>query len=88
MRATPDSVLAECHAVARTGIFVLAEHALQRANERRIGRADIRSALASATAAALQDNGRWLITGGTGLDGESVVLAVSLNRGFVIVTLF
>jgi hypothetical protein len=38
------------------------------ANERPIGRSALRNALAEATQAALQNNGRWLVTGGTDLD--------------------
>jgi hypothetical protein len=85
---TADHVLAECHAAGRTGIFVLGDHALERANERKIGRRDLRNALSEATRAALQNNGRWLVTGGSGLDGDPVTLVVTVYRGLVIVTLY
>jgi hypothetical protein len=81
-------VLAECHAAGRTGIFILDDHALQRADERQLRRKDIRKALAEATQAALQDNARWHVSGGTDLDGEPVTLVVKLYRGLVIITLF
>lgn len=88
MPARPDAVLAECHAAGQTGIFILGDHALERANERKIGRRDIRNALAEATDAVLQENTRWLVTGGHDLDGEAVTLVVKLYRGLVIITLY
>jgi hypothetical protein len=85
---TADHVLAECHAAGRTGIFVLGDHALERADERKIGRRDLRNALSEANQATLQDNGRWLIDGGNDLDGDPVTLVVAFYRGLVIVTLY
>jgi uncharacterized protein DUF4258 len=80
---TADEVLAECHAAGRAGIFILSDHALDRANERNIRREDIRNALSQAAAATLPDNGRWLVTGGADLDGDAVTLVIRLYRGLV-----
>jgi hypothetical protein len=80
--------LAECHAAGRTGIFLLGEHAADRARERNIGKEDIRNALGGSTSATLQDNGRWYVSGGADLEGDAVNFAVSFERGLVIVTLF
>jgi hypothetical protein len=86
--ATPAAVLAECHAAGSSGIFIISEHALDRAQERKIGRLDVRNALTGATAAELQDNGRWSVTGGADLEGVPVELIVAFDRGFVIVTVY
>ena len=88
MQLTEDQVIAECHAAGGTGVFVLEQHALDRADERRIGRRDLRNALSTATRATLQANGRWLVAGGADLDGVPVSLVVRFYRGLVIVTLF
>jgi len=86
--STPAVVLGECHAAGQTGIFLLGQHAADRARERHIDIDDIRNALRGATQATLQDNGRWYVTGGVDLDGVSVDMAVSVQRGFVVITLF
>lgn len=80
--------MAECHTAGRSGIFILGDHALDRADERNLRREDIRNALSQANDAALQDNGRWLVTGGTDLDGDAVTLVIVLHRGVVVITLF
>jgi hypothetical protein len=85
---SPAAVLAECHAAGRTGIFLLGEHAADRARERNLDIDDIRNALRGSTAAKLQDNGRWKVSGGSDLEGEPVTFAVTVERGLVIVTLF
>jgi len=85
---TSASVLVECHAAGRTGIFLLGEHAADRARERRIEIDDIKHALRGATAATLQDNGRWKVSGGLDLEGDAVTFIVMLERGLLIVTLF
>jgi len=38
--------------------------------------------------AVLRENGRWVVTGGTDLDGEAVTLVVKLYGGRVIITLY
>ncbi len=85
---TPAAVLAECHAAGISGVFVMTDHAMDRAEERNIGRKDVRNALTGATAATLQDNGRWYITGGVDLDGVTVTLVVKVVGGILVVTLF
>jgi hypothetical protein len=59
--------------------------ARHRAQDRSQG---VRNALTEASSAALQNNGRWLVTGGTDLDGDPVTLVVTFYRGLVIVTLY
>jgi hypothetical protein len=86
--STPAAVLAECHAAGRTGIFLLGEHAADRAQERNLDIDDIRNALRGSTAAALQDNGRWKVSGGSDLEGEPIAFIVQFERGLLIVTLF
>jgi hypothetical protein len=66
----------------------MSDHAMDRAEERSIGRKDVRNALTGATAATLQDNGRWSITGGVDLDGVTVTLVVKVVGGILVVTLF
>jgi hypothetical protein len=78
----------KCHAAGRTGVFMLEDHALARADEGKIGRRDLRNALSEATRAALQANGRWLVTGVADLDDVPVTLVVRFYRGLVIVTLY
>ena len=53
-----------------------------------LGRKDVRNALAGATSATLQDNGRWEITGGVDLEGIPVTLVVKVFGGLLVVTLF
>lgn len=86
--SNPADVLAECHAAGASGIFMVSMHAAQRAQQRNIDRDDVRHALQGSTAAQLQGNGRWTITGGLDLGGAPVTLVVSVFRGLVIVTLF
>lgn len=71
-----------------SGAFILGHHALSQARKRNIGRLDIRNAMTEATAATLQDNSRWSVTGGTDLQGVAVTLIVSFRQGVLIVTLF
>lgn len=85
---TPAAILAECHAAGVSGIFMMSGHAMDRAEERNIGRKDVRKVLANATAATLQNNGRWAITGGEDLEGVAVTLIVQLVNGLLVVTLF
>jgi hypothetical protein len=80
--------LDECRAAGRTGVFLLSEHAADRARGRNISPGDLRNALEGATSATLQENGRWYVVGGEDLDGDPINLAVSFERGMVIVTLF
>lgn len=47
---TPAAVLAECHAAGVSGVFIMSDHAMARAEERNIGRKDVRHALSGATA--------------------------------------
>ena len=61
---------------------------MNRADERNIGRKDVRNALSGAMAATLQDNGRWYITGGVDLEGVSVALVVKVVGGLLVITLF
>jgi hypothetical protein len=82
-------ILSECHQAGATGIFILGIHAYERSLERNIRREDIRSAMTGATAATFQpENSRWKVTGGAGLDGVPIALAVVLDRGIVVITIF
>jgi hypothetical protein len=85
---TAAAVLNECDSAGRTGIFLLGEHAADRARERNISKDDIRNALMHSSSATLQENGRWYVSGGADLDGDPINFALSFERGLLIVTLF
>lgn len=82
-------ILAECHLAGTTGRFLFGGHALDRMEERNVTRGDVRSALTSAILATFQpDSGRWRITGGTDRSGEALDIAVVLENGIVVITVF
>jgi hypothetical protein len=66
----------------------LHQHAFDQAQNRNISRRDVRNAMSVATDATLQPNGRWLLTGGIGVDGDPVTLVVDISRGILVVTVF
>lgn len=86
---TAAFILSECHRAGATGVFILQPHAYDRSRERHIGRLDIRAALSGATTAMFQpDNSRWKVTGGHGLDGVPIALAIMFDRGIIVITIF
>lgn len=86
---TPSRILAECHAAGKTGVFLLGEHAADRARDRNLGIDDIRHALTAATAATFQpNNSRWKVSGGADLEGVPVTFIVRLEGGLLVITLY
>lgn len=85
---TAALILAECHLAGTSGRFIYGDHALDQMNSRNVSRGDVRSALGNATAATFQpDNGRWKIVG-MDRSGDSLSLAVVLENGIVVITVF
>ena len=73
---------------AASGRFIYGDHALDQMNRRNVTRGDVRSALGNATVATFQpENGRWKITG-TDRSGDLLSLAVVLENGIVVITVF
>lgn len=58
------------------------EHALPRMRERGASRADVRHAIASTIECALQENGRYLLTGGVDLDDDELKVVVEIIKGY------
>ena len=52
------------------------------------GDADVEHAAITATAADLQDNDRWSVTGGTDLDGDDLTLIVAVEANCIVWTIY
>lgn len=63
-------------------------HSYDRMAERGATEDDVLRALATATGADLQDNGRHKCTGGVDLDGDDMTVIVELQSDVIIITLF
>ncbi len=82
-------LLARLKHAAKHGQIRFSRHALGRAEERNVKREDVKNAIATATDAIPQEQGKALVTGGTGLDGEVLsVVCVEVQEGLFVVTVF
>lgn len=73
---------------AAVGNIRYTRHAEERMVQRNVSRGDVRSALVTATAAAVGENGAWKVTGGADLDGDDLTVVVAIDGAAVIVTVF
>jgi hypothetical protein len=86
---TSEGVIDECRMAGRLDQFRLSGHAQQRCAERGVGRNDVKQALVSCENADWQEEQKtWKITGGRDLDGDALTLAVAVQHGVVVVTVF
>lgn len=86
---TPEEVLQFVKEMVRTpGGYRYGNHFIQRMEERGATARDVRRALLSATGAQQRENGSWRILGGTDSDDEDLVVAVRVDDGLELVTLF
>lgn len=75
--------------MAASGISIIGEHARDRMEERNIRRGDLLNALSGATTATFQpDKGRWKSSGGTDRDGDPLDMAIVMENGIVVITVF
>jgi hypothetical protein len=84
---TPDEALRDIRGYAAANRLRYTSHALTRLGERGATRGDVKHALVTATACAVED-GKWRISGGTDLEAEPLTVVVVLEDGVVVVTLF
>ncbi len=89
---TPEEVLAHVAGAARVRQVIVVDHAWERMKQRRLVLNDLFSALKTATDATFDPTrgyqGRWLISNGTALDGDPLDVAVELDDGVVVVTVW
>ncbi len=84
---TPDEALRDVRGYAAANRIRIEAHARQRMRERGVRYADLTHALSTATACALQPNGRWRVMGADP-DGDALTAVVVLEAGVVVITLF
>lgn len=84
------AVLDDVRRATRYGRILLSNHAEERCEERGVRAGDIRHALLSATSAIPGDRpDRWVISGGTDIDGDPLTLVVRLIQpGLYVVTVY
>lgn len=87
---TNDEALAEIKRLAGMAWrIVWTSHALIRMRQRGAQRADVVSALLSATSARWQaDHGTWAVDGGVDRDGDSLDARVAIEADLIIVTVY
>ncbi len=85
---TEAEALQHIKGYASAGRIRYSPHALERMAERGAREDDVRRAIATATRAVGQANGRWLVTGGVDRDGDELTPVVVLEGGVVVVTLY
>ena len=85
---TPAEALADIRGLAQAGRVSYTKHALDRMDERSATRNDVEHALRNAARCAWQANkGTWK-TFGADLAGEELVVAVVIQGGLLVVTVF
>jgi hypothetical protein len=84
------AALEEIQRAATYGRILLSSHAEERCEERGVRAADIRRALLTSTAANVGDRpDRWVVDGGTDIDGDALTLVVRLVQpGLYVVTVY
>ncbi len=80
--------LAEIQRLASLNRIVYTGHALTRMDDRGASRADVRSALITATSARRQERGTWRVEGGRDLDGDDLTAVVDIEADVIVVTVF
>jgi hypothetical protein len=85
---TPAEALRQAARAGRLARFEVSAHAMQRMKERHVTRADIASALMTATSAECQEGARFRFDGGRDHDGEALSLVAVLQSGCFVVTVF
>ena len=85
---TPAEVLVDIRGYAAANRIRLTGHASLRMQQRGADFRDVRSALMTATACTLQDNGSWRLDGGLDRDGEELTVIAAIEQGVVVITVF
>ncbi len=81
--------LARIQHAARYGRVILSLHAQDEADNANVRARDIEHAIRTATSAVAQEQGRFRLEGGTGLDGESLIVVVrEIRPGLLVITVF
>ncbi len=85
---TPDEALADIRGLARAGRVSYVRHAIERMDERRVTRKDVEHVLANATRCAWQPRKETWKVSGVDLSGDELVVAVAIEDGLLVVTVF
>lgn len=85
---TPEDVLRLAREALRAGKHRYHPHFLQQMDRRCARVPDVKRAISTATGAELQPNGSWRLLGGKDTDGDDLVLAIRVDDGLELVTLF
>jgi len=85
---TPAEALRRARMAGRLSQFEVSPHARKRMKERNVTRNDLATALGTATHAAHEGQGRFLLTGGADIEGEALAVVVAIAPGCVVITLF
>ena len=89
---TPEEVLRHVAGAARVRQLIVVRHARERMHQRGLAMNDLYNALKTAKKAAFDQErgqeGRWLLSEGTAVDGEPMNVAVELNGQVIVVTVW
>lgn len=89
MNHSSTQVIQECHLAGRLGRFEISQHAEERMLQRGAAFRDVKAALISCSSARWQtDQESWKMEGGVDTDGDPLTIAVVLENGVLVVTLF
>ncbi len=84
---TPAQALVDIRGYAAAGRIEYTEHAIKEMDEAHADFGDTRHALMKAVSAVFQNNGRWKIRG-PDRDGDELILAVTIDDGILVITVF
>lgn len=85
---TPAEALADIRGLARAGRVAYVRHAIERMDERGVTRNDVEHALMNALRCTWQPSKQTWKTFGVDLSGDDLVVAVAIEDGLVVVTVF
>jgi len=85
---TPAEALAEIRGLARAGRVSYVRHAIERMDERGVTRNDVEHALMNAVRCAWQPRKETWKAFSVDLSGDELVVAVAIEDGLLVVTVF
>jgi pentatricopeptide repeat protein len=85
---TPGEALDVIRGLARAGRVSYVRHAIERMDERGVTRNDVDNALMKASSAVWQPRKETWKTFGADLAGDDLVVAVAIDDGLLVVTVF
>jgi len=85
---TSAEALADIRGLARAGRVSYVRHAIERMNERGVTRNDVEHALMNAARCTWQPSKQTWKTVGVDLSGDELVVAVAIEDGLLVVTVF